>query len=411
MTEPRSPRREPRFTRRRLLAAGGGVALTASACVAALTTGGGGRGAPVPPVRPAPAGRSALQHLWDDVLAADGFGNRTAPRHNLLLHLRLEGSPTVAAAAALEDGLRALEHTWPAGPAGLLVLVGWGPAWFGSIGLPSPVPAPAALTPDEAPELDRHVACIHLASDREDHLERAERHLRGVVRPPLAVVDRRAGFTGRGLPRRLGRGANGIPPGEPSADSPLFMGFASGFRRNQAREDTITIADGPWAGATTMHVSVLSLALSSWFSSLDERQRAARMFAPQLSLEQVRSPGAGLDPPGDVVGTARRHGVIGHAQAAAQARRDNRPIILRRDFNGRDGDQPLVHFVALQRTIADFEATRRAMAASRAVAADARVQPHVNNGINEWLTTRSRANYLVPPRDSRTCPGLDGWDA
>ena len=95
----------------------------------------------------------------------------------------------------------------------------------------------------------------------------------------------------------------------------------------------------------------------------------------------------------------------------AAVRRNGRPLILRRDFNGLDGKQPLVHFVALQRSIDDFVETRQAMAAARAVAADQRVTPQINNGINEWTSTRSRANYLVPPRSRRTCPGLAGWDA
>ena len=159
-----------------------------------------------------------------------------------------------------------------------------------------------------------------------------------------------------------------------------------------------------------MHVSVLSLALATWYGSLSERQRAARMFAPQIPLRRVLERGDGIDPPADVEGTARSHGLIGHAQSMAAVRRDGRPRILRRDFNGLDGRQPLVHFVALQRSIDDFVETRQAMAAARAVAADQRVTPQINNGINEWTSTRSRANYLVPPRSRRTCPGLAGWD-
>lgn len=166
-----------------------------------------------------------------------------------------------------------------------------------------------------------------------------------------------------------------------------------------------------WAGATTMHVSVLSLALSSWYGSLDDRQRVARMFGPRVTLERVAQPGAGLQPQADVVGSARQDGLVGHAQAVGAARRNDRPLLLRRDFNGLDGRQPLVHFVALQRSIDDFVATRQAMAAARAVAADQRVGPQVNNGLNEWISTRSRGNYLVPSRSRRTCPRLKGWDA
>lgn len=399
---------EGAITRRRLLVAGGGAVL-AAAGGGVLSLGSGS--AAMPAVRPLPAGRPERQYLWDGSLRRDGFGNRTAPRFNRLLHLGLNGEPSVAAAARLEDGLRAVEAGAPAGPAGLLMLVGWGPRWFAATGSRSPVPEPVALTPDEAPTLDTHAACIHLAADDRARLDAAERVIRRSLSGPLVLSDVRDGFTGRGLPRRLGTGANGIPAGRPARDSPLFMGFASGFTKNQAREDDITIDDGDWAGATTMHVSALSLTLGSWYESLDERQRVARMFGPRVSLEAVRDPGAGLEPTGDVAESARRDGLVGHAQALGAARRDGRPRLLRRDFNGLDGRQPLVHFVALQRSIDDFVATRQAMAASRAVAADRRVGPQVNNGINEWISTRSRANYLVPPRSRRTCPGLKGWDA
>jgi hypothetical protein len=394
----------PRITRRRLLIAGAGAA-TAGALVAC----GGDDATPVPRVRALPTGRPDRQFAWDGSLFSDGFGNRTAPRHHRLVHLELTGPPTVAAAAALEDGLRAIEAA-PAGPRGLLVLVGWGPAWFNLLDRPSPIPEPEALTVDEAPDLDRFVACVHLASDNERLLKAADAQLRRAIRGPFAIADQRVGFTAPGAPRRLSGTLNGLPEGQPRKSAPLFMGFASGFARNQAREDDIAIADGAWAGGTTMHVSVLSLALATWYGSLTEEQRAARMFAPDIKLERVLEPGDGVDPPDDVVAAAKRHGLVGHAQSMAALRRNGRPRILRRDFNGVDGRQPLVHFVALQRSIEDFVLTRQAMAAARAVAADERVTPHVNNGINEWTATRNRANYIVPPRTRRTCPELPGWD-
>jgi hypothetical protein len=399
-----------RVTRRRLLVAAGGGALALGAG-GILLRGGGGADAEPPPVAPDPGGRPDLQHAWDASLRVDEHGNRIAPRHHRLLHLRLDGTPTVAAAAHLENALRAVEASAPAGPGGVLLAVGWSAAWFEAIGRPSPVPAPEPLSDVEAPELDDHVACIHLASDARERLDAAERLLRAGVAAPLRIADRRDGFIGAGLPRRYARRAHGIPAGYPPARSPLFMGFTAGRRRTQPREEDITIPDGPWAGSTTMHVSVLALALATWYRSLDERQRVARMFGPQVSVEQARNPGPGIIPPGDVAGTARRHGLVGHAQAAAQARRNGRPIILRRDFNGLEGGQPLLHFVALQRSIADFVATRRAMDAPRAVAAHPGITPQVNNGINEWISVRRRANYLVPPRTRRSCPGLEGWDA
>lgn len=400
---------EPRITRRRLLVAGAGSLAAVSGAAVWLS-----RDEPVvatPRVRALPAGRPERQFAWDDSLRSDGFGNRTAPRYHRLLHLSLSGAPTVAAAASLEDGLRAIEEASAAGPDGLLVLVAWGPAWFEAAGLASPVPDSVALTPDEAPALDRFVACIHLASDRRPEVMAAEARVRRAVRAPFELAVTRSGFTAAGVPRSLAGTVNGIPEGQPRRTSPLFMGFASGFVRNQATEDDVSIPDGEWAGSSTMHVSVLSLALATWYGSLNERQRVARMFAPQISLRRVLEPEDGIDAPEDLAGTAKRYGVVGHAQSMVAVRRDGRPRILRRDFNGLDGKQPLVHFVSLQRSIDDFVETRQAMAAARAVAADQRVTPQINNGINEWTSTRSRANYLVPPRSRRTCPGLAGWDA
>lgn len=400
----------PRLTRRRLIVVGGGVAAAAYGGVQLAGRDERPRSA-APPVRSAPDGWPAQQHQWDEVLRTDASGNRLAPRHHHLIHLSLQGAPTVAAAAALEDGLRELEERHRRGPAGLLMAVGWSARWFTALGVPSPVPPPEPLAPDELPDLDSHVACIHLASDDQAALAVAGRSLRRAVRAPFGATDVRAGATGSGLARRQARGANGIPTGQPRRDSPLFMGFSSGRRKTQATEEHVTITEGPWAGGTTMHVSVLSLALATWFGSLDEDQRAARMFAPGFTARQARRPTADVSLPADLERTARRHGLVGHAQTAAEARVDGLPRIIRRDFNGRDGRQPLVHFVALQRSIDDFVVTRQAMNASRAVSADDRVGPHVNNGINEWITTRSRANYIVPVRGRRTCPGLAGWDA
>lgn len=398
----------PALTRRRLLQAGttGALALAGGAG----WVGCGSSSTPVPRVRALPGGRPGQQFAWDSLLAADASGNRSAPRHHRLLHLRLDGTPTVASAAALEDALRTLEEQFPAGPDGLLMTVGWGPRWFAGLEQASPIPKPVALTPDEVPDLDTFAACIHLASDRRGVLNTAERTIRRGIRSPFVVDAARRGFTAPGIPRSLSGKVEGIPAGQPERTAPLFMGFTSGFRRNQALESDVTIADGAWAGGTTMHVSVLALALSTWYGSLTIEQRAARMFSPQTSIAQVRDPGAGFRPPADVAAAAREHGLVGHAQSMIAARRNDRPLIIRRDFNGLDGRYPLVHFVSLQRDIDDFVATRRAMAAARAVAADQRVTPQINNGINEWLSTRSRANYLVPPRTRRTCPGLGGWD-
>lgn len=413
-----------RVTRRRLLL-GGAAAGTAGvgAAVAAATGGPAPEDGPAGPL-PAPVTRDPRQHAWDAVLRRDEHGNVLPPRFHRLVLCELAAEPTPARAREAEGALRRVERAVPRGPAGVLLAVGWGPSWFRAIGRPSPVAAAKALSPVEAPALDDPAAIVHLASDDERLLDRVERALfaggalpgaRGPVSLSglLRVRTRRTGFVGAGLPRARQSGTVGLPTDRPIARSaPLYMGFQSGLRKNQATEDDVTIPDGPWAGGTTMHVSAMDLTLDTWYHGVDDAGRVRRMFAADRTPEDVAAHPTGLpNPDRDLAAVAERHGVVGHAQSMAAVRRDGRPRIIRRDFDSRDGDAAQVHFVALQRSIEDFEVTRRAMNAARATNEQAGVGAQVNNGINEWITVTARGNYLLPPRPRRICPGLQGWDA
>jgi hypothetical protein len=95
--------------------------------------------------------------------------------------------------------------------------------------------------------------------------------------------------------------------------------------------------------------------------------------------------------------------VIGHAQTAARARRDNKPVILRRDFDTIDGGTAGVHFVSLQRTIQDFVT---AMNATSAQLQNPSITDTVNNGINEFIFVLNRGNYVLPTRSQRSFPTL-----
>lgn len=207
------------------------------------------------------------------------------------------------------------------------------------------------------------------------------------------------GFTGKGLPAAR-QAVDGVPDARRvPPDSPLLMGFTSGFRRNQATEDDVTIETGPLAGGTTMHVSRLRLRLDGWYELFDKDQRAARMFAPQLTRADVESITNEAPTHADeLTSTAQREGVVGHLQTSGTARRNGRPIILRRDFNTADDEQVGLHFVALQRVLGDFVATRRAMNAGEAPYANASIDARMNNGIKEFIFVTHRANCLVPPR-------------
>jgi hypothetical protein len=409
----------------------GGVTLAAAGAAAGVGLGtqgeeesGGERGPvrlpqlPLVDVGEQPAGLPARQHAWNATLTLDMNGNAVAPRHDRLLFFDVRGHPTTRHARILEAALRTLGRTYRWGPAGLLFTVSWGPRYFAALGKPSPVRAARALSDFELPAIDDYALCLHLACDDARRLGEVEAALlHGASLPgadgQLSVADAlvwretRTGFVGTGLPAAH-QDTGGIPRGEPvAAGAPLFMGFKSSLRRNQATEDAITIPHGPFAGGTTMHVSYMRLRLDSWYGDLTDRERVARMYAPQVTPAEV--PGLTTDAESDPqrLGQAiNRYGVIGHAQTSARARRHGKPLILRRDFNTIDGGQAGLHFVSLQRTIDDFVTTRAAMNASSAQLQNPSITDTVNNGINEFIFVLRRGNYIIPRRRDRSFPLL-----
>jgi hypothetical protein len=192
-------------------------------------------------------------------------------------------------------------------------------------------------------------------------------------------------------------------------NAPLFMGFKSALKRNQATEDAVTITDGPFAGGATMHASYLRLRLDTWYAQLSQQERVARMYAPQVTQAQVNHFTTDAESDPNLLGQAiSRYGVIGHAQTSATARRNGKPLILRRDFDTTDGGEAGLHFVALQRSIEDFVTTRTAMNASSAQLRNPSITDTVNNGINEFIFVTKRGNYLLPTRAERSFPLLPG---
>ncbi len=141
------------------------------------------------------------------------------------------------------------------------------------------------------------------------------------------------------------------------------------------------------------------------------RERVARMYSPQTSPAQVARFTTDAESNPGLIDQSIKHGVIGHAQASARARRDGRPLILRRDFDTVDGGQAGLHFVSLQRTIADFVTTRTAMNQAGAQLKNPAITATVNNGINEFIFVLRRANYVLPSRAERSFPLLPGTKA
>ena len=366
-----------------------------------------------------PAGLPVRQHAWNDTLARDADGNPIAPRHDRLLFFDVAGRPSLRHVAHLEAVLRTLERRFRWGPDGLLFLVAYSPRYFTrTLGRASPIPAATALSDFELPAIDPYDVVLHLASDSERRLAEVEAalvhgvHLPGSdgplgLSPVLTWRATRTGFVGAGLPAAH-QDVGGIPANHPvPRAAPLYMGFKSSLARNQASEDAITIGTGPFIHGTTMAISYMRLSLDSWYGKLDAKQRVARMYAPQVTVREADAArtDAASDPRG-IEQAIRRYGVIGHAQASATARRHGRPIILRRDFNTADGGQAGVHFVALQRAIADFVATRTAMNQSAAKRRNRAVGDVVNNGINDFIFVLNRGNYIVPGRADRAFPML-----
>jgi len=381
------------------------------------------RGKPIPEVAlgDQPPGLPPRQHAWTATLARDSDENPISPRFDRLVFFNIDGDASPAHSRMLEAALRTLERTYRWGPSGLLFTAGWGHGYFErSLHVTSPIPPATGLSDFESPTIDDYDLCIHLACDDERRLASIEAALLGTARLPgaggpldissvLRWQETRTGFAGAGLPAQR-QDVGGIPPGNPVPNSaPLFMGFKSSLRRNQASEDDVTIETGPFAGGTTMQVSYMRLSLDTWYQNLSERERVARMYSPQVTPEQVAhfTTDASSDP--DLLNQAiNRYGVVGHAQTSARARRDNKPLILRRDFNTIDGGQAGLHFVSLQRTIEDFIATRNAMNASSAQLQNPSITDTVNNGINEFIFVVKRANYILPTRPDRSFPLLPG---
>jgi Bacterial regulatory helix-turn-helix protein, lysR family len=176
-------------------------------------------------------------------------------------------------------------------------------------------------------------------------------------------------------------------------------------RQVRLLEDEITIPTGPLAGGTTMHVSRINLDLEGWYEQ-DRPRRTALMYAPTVTPGQAAQ--FSDDAPADLErlpATARRYGIVGHAQAAARARLDGRPRINRRDFVTFDDGVPGTHFVSLQRTLEDFDATRAVMNAADGSHHHPAVGRRANNGINAFMEVVSRSTFAVPPRARRAYPG------
>jgi len=349
------------------------------------------------------------QHAWDATLARDQYGNAIPPRHARLLFFDVLGAPTPRYARLLEAQLRGLEHAYAWGPGGLLFTAGWSPDYFDDVlHASTPIPRAKPLSDFELPTIDSYHLCLHIASDVESNLVSCQRTLTGALAPILTLKEARTGFVGAGLPAAHQQGIGGIPSGDPvPTSSPLYMGFTSSLKKNQATEAAVTLASGDFEHGTTMAVSYMRLSLESWYQNLNQEQRIARMYSPQTTVKDVAEITNDAESDPNLLNQAiNRYGVIGHSQASARARRGGKAIILRRDFDTDDYGQAGLHFVSLQRSIADFVATRTAMNQAAAQLQNPVITDTVNNGLNEFIFVLKRGNYILPARAQRSFPLL-----
>lgn len=379
-----------------------------------------------------PAAKPARQHAWREYVRHDDHGNTQLPSHQILLYLTLDddGPPSADDRDALAETLDALDRAYAWSHEGVLHSIAYSPAYFDRFddSLPIDLPEPSALSPFESPTFDRQDAVLHLASDRADAVLEADRALRGerdeangvsVPSLPVTVDSRRTGFVGAGLPAKH-QDAAGIPDSKPVPEaSPLFMGFAAGFRGNQATEDYVTIESGPFAGGTTKVIANLRQRLADWYDEQSFEERVMEMFSPghaEQGLVEGIGDNLGADSKIDqfldtLDADAETFGRIGHAQKAARANRDadGDVRLLRRHFESTDDidtDQPVasLHFPSLQRRITDFEEVRRAMNGTDLTEVTPAIRQRVNNGILEYIFVRRRGYFLVPPRRHRAFP-------
>lgn len=413
------------LTRRHFLRGAGksAAAVTGVVSVPALAGPASAQQGQTPPLGEQPAGLPPRQFAWAATLSRDTYGNTISPKYDRLLLFNVRPGVTATAARTLEAALRTLERAFRWGPDGLLFTVAWGPHYFLDVlKLASPVPEPRRLSSFERPVLDQYDMCLHLASDDESRLAAIEAALvRGhtlagadgplQITGPLRWHETRTGFTGAGLPASHQHVA-GIPSGDPvPKSSPLFMGFKSNLLKNQASEDSVAITEGEFAGGTTMHVSYMQLNLERWYGELTERERVQQMYAAQVTPAQVsKISNESPNHTNQFQQAVHHYGVVGHSQTSARARRNGKPIILRRDFNTADGGHAGLHFVSVQKTIEDFIATRTEMNSAQAAAESRNITATKNNGINAYMLVHRRANYIIPDRADRSFPLLPGRD-
>lgn len=304
----------------------------------------------------------------------------------------------------------------------------------------------------DATILEANEIAVLLRSDEPDHIDAAADALFASSLDFWTLTSVRNGFIGGdgiGLPKQQAltagiAGADQIPDG-----AQLFMGFTSSQKAALGDDRIANLEaipgltdqwpDGYFRHGTTMHLSHLTEDLAGWYGSLAYAERVARAFRPGLDV----APGTLTVPEGpaqveserDVARDLAQHGLVGHSAALQPATRlvadmiDNygtfhpqgSAIPQRADFNTLDnpfswssdpasdqmGSEPAagLHFLVFTPTSNAFHRGRLAMDGRYGDAAALPIGARSpGQGMNEFLRTTHRQNFLVPPRAHRSFP-------
>jgi hypothetical protein len=256
-------------------------------------------------------------------------------------------------------------------------------------------------------------------------------------------------FVQRGMPRRVADGARLPYAGRVHPESPMWMGFAdqhvdgSGpavittFQGNRSARLS-TASDGDYfANGSIQHLSHVVLDLEQFYLGDGNQQhdddetfleRVQYMFRstppPSQGFDDQFTDGGGpafipnefkgaddAERGAEGIGTRKAEHRLGHLSALQRSSRasDGTPMHIRMDGPGFDSldvpdgsNQPKLHFSIFVPT-ADFFARMRRNQASVDLAKAHQV-PANDQGLERFLTTTRRQNFLVPPRRHRAFP-------
>ncbi len=260
----------------------------------------------------------------------------------------------------------------------------------------------------------------------------------------LEVTSARLMFVQRGLPRRLAA-AHELPyAGRIHPESPLWMGFASQqadssgpvaivtVQGNRSAQFTTAAPGDYFADAAIQHLSHVVLDLEQWYGDAEPYVERVQQMFRSTPIPATGNPDQFTDGGGPAFlpnafrgrDDARQSATgfetydggrrLGHTSSLQRASRagDGTPIHLRVDGPGFDAldvpdgsNQPKLHFSMFVPTAEVFERMRRYQAGTDLAGAfgvSARA-----TGIERFITTTRRQNFLVPPRRHRALPLIE----